>query len=240
MTRSLRAGIVALVAWFSGNSVLLAQPPRHVLSGVAGVSSDRADTDVTLGASLVIDVHEQIAIAGEGAVFRRGTGAEAIGLTASILIDLLPVHTAASPYVAVGAGLYRIGFDLDTARFLGPTAAQFPAGTRLCPAPGREFGSGTGPGFGPGTGTCTATGGFWGVGAIPTYYARRLGSLTFPRDAQWGTRHFTDPALSVGGGVRFDVNDRLTLRPDARALVVFNDRVTHTIAVLTMHVGFRF
>ncbi len=81
---------------------------------------------------------------------------------------------------------------------------------------------------------------YWGVGALSTFYARRLGALDLPRGGQWGTRDSTDPALSIGGGLRFNVTDRLMVRPDARALVVFGDGLTHTVGVFIVHVGYRF
>lgn len=83
-------------------------------------------------------------------------------------------------------------------------------------------------------------GGYWGVGALPPFYARRLGALDFPRGGRWGARDFTDPALSLGGGLRFNVSERVMVRPDARALVVFSDGDTHTIGVFVVHVGYRF
>jgi hypothetical protein len=57
------------------------------------------------------------------------------------------------------------------------------------------------------------------------------------RCGAWGTRAFTDPALNVGGGLRVNVNQRLMLRPDARALVVFADGETHTLFVFVVHVA---
>jgi hypothetical protein len=48
-------------------------------------------------------------------------------------------------------------------------------GSGVCPAPGSGFGLGVGPGFGSGSRTCPASaGGYWRVGALPTFYARRL------------------------------------------------------------------
>ena len=111
----------------------------------------------------------------------------------------------------------------------------------LCPAPGTGFGFGHGPGMGAGAGACPASAtGYWGVGAMPTFYARRLGPMAFPHNGAWETRSFSDPALSVGGGVRIDVTDRLVLRPDLRALVVFRDGQRHTLGVFVVNLGYRF
>jgi hypothetical protein len=53
-------------------------------------------------------------------------------------------------------------------------------------------------------------------------------------------RSFTDPALSVGGGGGLNMTDRVMLRPDVRALVIFADGDTHTIATFGVHFGCRF
>jgi hypothetical protein len=82
--------------------------------------------------------------------------------------------------------------------------------------------------------------GYWGVGDLPNFYARRLGPLAFPRSGAWDRQNFTDPALNVGGGVRFNLSERLMLRPDARALVAFGEGRTHTLGVFVVNVGYRF
>jgi hypothetical protein len=215
--------------------------PRVAVSGSIGAATGRSDTGVAAGGALLFDVHERVSIEGQGTYLKRGAGADAFSLGGSVLVNLVPRAETLVPYAAVGGGLYHVSFDLDTPRFLGPAGTQFAAGTRVCAAPGSGFGYGAGPGFGSGTGTCPATvGGYWGVGELPAFYARRLGVLDFPGGAQWGARDFTDPALSLGGGVRFHINDRLMVRPDARALVIFGDGDTHTIGVFVVHVGYRF
>jgi hypothetical protein len=158
-----------------------------------------------------------------------------------VLVNLVPATEALVPYAAFGGGVYHVSFDLDTPRFLGPAGTQFAAGTRVCASPGSGHGFGPGPGFGSGSGTCPAlVGGYWGVGALPVFYARRLGALDFPRGGQWGTRDFTDPALTIGGGVRINAGDHLLVRPDARALVAFGGGHAHTTGVFVVQVGYRF
>ncbi len=39
------------------------------------------------------------------------------------------------------------------------------------------------------------------------------------------------PAMSFGGGLRFNVNEHLMIRPDIRALPVFAEGETHTLGV---------
>jgi hypothetical protein len=56
----------------------------------------------------------------------------------------------------------------------------------------------------------------------------------------WETRTFTDPAVAMGGGVRFNVNEHLMVRPEIRALVVFAHGATHTLGVFGVQLGYRF
>ncbi len=79
-------------------------------------------------------------------------------------------------------------------RFLGPVGTQFSPGSTVCASPGLGFGRGPGAGFGAGTGTCPATAvGYWGVGAMPDFYARRLGPLAFPAGRSRDGRRPTSP-----------------------------------------------
>ena len=68
----------------------------------------------------------------------------------------------------------------------------------------------------------------------------RLGPLTVPAGGNWGTRTFTDPALTVGGGVRLDLGSHLSVRPDARALVVIGGGDTYTVGMFSFNIGYRF
>jgi hypothetical protein len=61
-----------------------------------------------------------------------------------------------------------------------------------------------------------------------------------PVGGTWDTRSFTDPAMSFGGGVRFHVTERVMVRPDVRALLVFADGDTHTLGVFGVQLGYRF
>lgn len=76
-------------------------------------------------------------------------------------------------------------------------------------------------------------------GQMPMFYARRFGALS----DRLGGRHmqgFTDPAVSVGGGVRFDLTSQVYIRPDVRALTMFGGGETYTIGSATVSVGYRF
>jgi hypothetical protein len=59
------------------------------------------------------------------------------------------------------------------------------------------------------------------------------------RRSTWRTRHFSVRSSSVGG-LRYNVNERLMVRPGIRALTVFADGDTHTMEVCGVNVGYRF
>jgi hypothetical protein len=51
---------------------------------------------------------------------------------------------------------------------------------------------------------------------------------------------FTDPAVSVGGGLRLDLTNRVYVRPDIRAVRVISGGDTYTVGSVTLSVGYRF
>ena len=238
---ALTAALLALTALAS--PALAQQESRTAVSFTGGVGSGASDTGVALGGSILFDVTERVSIEGQGTYLDRGTGADAFAATGSLLVNLLPATERIVPYAAIGGGVYHASYELANARFLGPAGMQFAGGSSVCPASGTGFGPGFGPGLGMGMrgGTCPGTvAGYWGVGELPEFYARRLGTLTFPSGGAWETRSFTDPAASVGGGVRFHVTERLMVRPDIRGLIVAADGDTHTIGIFVVNVGYRF
>lgn len=242
MMRTFAASLVLMMAGAAGVPTAFAQSePRAAVSASVGVGSGSSDTGVGVGGALLVDVHERVSVEGQGLYLSRGQGADAFSAGGAVLINLLPASEPLVPYAAVGGGVYHVSFDLANPRFLGPVGTQFGAGSTVCPAPGSGFGSGPGPGFGAGTGTCPATvAGYWGVGALSNFYARRLGPLAFPHGGAWETRTFTDPAVNIGGGLRLNLGEHLMVRPDARALVVLANGETHTLGVFVVHVAYRF
>jgi hypothetical protein len=215
--------------------------PRMAVSFVGGAGTTSSATGVALGASWLFDVNDRASLEAQGTYIDRGAGTDAVSVSASLLANLVSGRERIVPYAAIGGGLYRTSFDLANPAFLGPGQYGFSPGSLVCPAPGTGVGPGPGPGFGPGSNTCPATvAGSWGVGQMPGFYARRLGPMPVPSGGVWETRSFIDPAVSVGGGVRFNVSERFVVRPDARALVVFAGGETHTIGVFGMQLGYRF
>ena len=215
--------------------------PRTAVSFVGGAGSTTSTTGVALGGSALFDLNDRASLEAQGTYLDRGAGADAMNVSGSLLVNLIPARERIVPYAAVGGGVYRTSFDLANRAFFGPIGAQFGPGSAVCPAPGTGFGIGPAAGFGPSTGTCPApVAGYWGVGQMPGFYARRLGPMVVPAGGAWETRSFTDPAMSVGGGLRFNLNEHLMVRPDIRALMVFADGDTHTMAVFGVNVGYRF
>ena len=235
----LASAAVALLA-----STALAQSdiaPRTAVSFVGGAGSTTSKTGAALGASWLFDLNDHASVEAVGTYLDRGAGVDALHVSGSVLVNLVSARERIVPYAAVGGGMYRTSFDLTNPALLGPVGAQFGPGSVVCPAPGTGIGPGPGAGFGPGSGTCPATvAGYWGVGHMPGFYARRLGPMSVPAGGVWETRSFVDPAMSVGGGLRFNVNEHLMVRPDIRALIVFADGDTHTLGVFGVQLGYRF
>lgn len=191
------------------------------------------------GATFVYDINERLSVEGQGAWMKRGPGGDAVAVTGNVLVNLLPLGRRVVPYAAAGGGLYRASFDLAHTRLMGTIGRTFAPGSEFCPSPGSGYMRG--PGFGSGFGDCTAPGaGYWGVGEMPGFYGRRLGAMMVPAGGAWGTRTFTDPALTLGGGVRFNLASHLEVRPDARAIVVFDGRDAYTVGMFGVNLGYRF
>jgi hypothetical protein len=215
--------------------------PRMAVSFIGGASGTSSTAGVALGASWLFDLTDRASLDAQGTYLDRGAGADALSVSGSLLVNLLRSRERIVPYAAVGGGMYRTSFDMANPALLGPLSAQFGPGSVVCPAPGTGVGPGLGAGLGPGSGTCPATTtGYWGVGHMPGFYARRLGPMTVPVAGNWATRSFIDPAMSIGGGLRFNVTEHLMVRPDIRALVIFAEGDTHTVGVFGVQLGYRF
>jgi hypothetical protein len=167
----------------------------------------------------------------------RGSGEHGNEVSATMLVTIARTPRTA-PYVAVGGGIYRASFDLGDPRFFGMMNGQYPVGTEFVAIQGM-------PGYammGPNTSYRGMTwqgpwnGPMFTASRMPMFYADRLGPMMVSSDGQWGRRAFTDPALTIGGGLKIALTDRLYLSPDVRGIIVFSrgDRLT----LMTMNVGF--
>jgi hypothetical protein len=244
MRRTIRTAVIAgaVVMLFASTALAQAElAPRMAVSFVAGAGSTTSTIGVMLGGSWLLDLNDRASVEAEGTYLDRGAGTDALSVNGSLLVNLLPSREPVVPYAAVGGGMYRTSFDLANLALFGPVGAQFGPGSVVCPAPGTGVGPGPGAGFGPSTGTCPATAtGYWGVRHMPGFYARRLGPMTVPVGGAWVTRRFIDPAMSIGGGLRFNLTEHLMIRPDIRALVAFAEGDTHTVGVFGVQLGYRF
>lgn len=223
--------------------------------GVVGGLSGGNGSGAALGGSFTFGLNDRLAIEGTGTYLYRGMGAEALNLNLGLLVNLVPSDRKAVPYAAIGGGLYRASFDLGSNRFFGMMGSQYPAGTQMVPIQGMPgYGMMGGGYYGPsgmmgmmgmmGSWNPSTQGAWPGPtftpGQMPMFYANRLGPMTVPQNGMWGMRSFTDPAVSLGGGVRLDLSERLSVRPDARALVVIGNGDSYTIGVFSFNVGYRF
>jgi hypothetical protein len=216
--------------------------PRPVSVGlIGGVSAGSGDAGPNAGAVLTFDTTDHVAVEGRGVFLRRGSGEHGLELTGTALVTMARSKRAA-PYLAIGGGLYRASFALGDTRFLGGMASEFATGTRFVPVRGMS-------GFGMMTGGATFTGGVWtdawtgptfSGSQMPMFYANRLGQMTIPSDGRWMMRSFTDPALTVGGGIRIDVTNRVYVKPDVRALVVFGGGDRLVLTTMVVGLGYRF
>ena len=85
-----------------------------------------------------------------------------------------------------------------------------------------------------------STAGMGGVGMMPGFYSNRLGQMRDRGNGRWGSQSFSDPAISLGAGVRLELSPRFFVRPDARALVVIANGTSYTVGVVTIGFGYRF
>lgn len=247
MNHRLAAVAVTLVIAFAYHAAAqTVSPAPPVLTHPAsvgvlgGLSAGTGDSGGSLGLNLAFDATDRVAVEARGLYMQRGSGTTGLEATGTMLFTIARGRKAA-PYAAIGGGLYRSTFDLGNQSMFGALGSQFGSGTMMVPIHGTSaFGmmtSGTVYSGGVLTGWAGPT---FNPSHMPEFYTNRLGQMTVPADGRWGMRSFTDPALTVGGGMRFDVTERFYVKPDVRALVMFakNDRLTLT--TMTVGFGYRF
>lgn len=207
----------------------------------AGMASTSPGSGAAIGGGLVLDVSDRLAVELAGAWLDRGHGSEGVTFGGGVLMNLLPRQARAVPFAALGVAVVRATFDMDNRNFLGAMSGQFGPGATMVPFQGMPRGGMMqGSYSGPGHWSGDWNGPTVDLSHMPLFYQQRLGAMQMGRDGRWGMRSFTDPALSLGGGVRFNVTDRLYVRPDARALVVMANGGRHTIGMFTAGLGMAF
>ncbi len=208
----------------------------------AGLTSTSPGSGATLGGALVLDLSERVAVEVTGSWLAARRGSDGVTLGGSVLLNLLRGEPKAMPFVSLGAAVVRTSFDMDSAEFLGRMAGAFGPGATMVPFQGSPHGGMMqGPYAGPNYWTGAWTNGpTVDLSSMPMFYQQRLGPMQIGADGRWGMRSFTDPALSVGGGVRFGVSERFYVRPDVRALILMADGDRDTIGMFTVAVGMTF
>ncbi len=224
----------------SGQSSLPAPDARTAVSAHIGMTGGSPGAGAALGGRLSYDVTDRVGLEAAGSWLQHGAGADGAALLGSVLFNMVPASRNIVPYAALGGGVYRASFDLDNARFFGGVNTQFLPGTRMVPLFGtRGFGMMQNyTGAGPWTGTWT--GPTWNAGRMPMFYQQRMGVMQVQMNGHWGMRSFTDPALSFGGGVRVNMTPHVSLRPDARAILVHANGGSYTTGIFTVGLDYRF
>jgi hypothetical protein len=244
-THAISSMMIMLLVALVGPPVTFAQsaaandrsPVSVVFDG--GLATGSPGAGPAIGGRLTFDLNDRMAIEGAGSWAGRGSGADAASLTASLLVNLTRADRKAVPYAAIGGGFYRAMFDMGDRRFFGMMGSEY-AGTQLVPIAGMH-GVGMMQGYtGNGRWSEPWSGPTWDVSQMPMFYLQRMGTLQVPADGRWGMHRFSDPAISLGGGMRMDITDRVYFRPELRALVLVADGRSSTSGLFTVGVGYRF
>jgi hypothetical protein len=191
----------------------VAPAPSNPLSAsfVGGLSTGRGEVGLDVGGTFSFDITGRFGMEARVLHMDRGSGETGLEVSGVMLVTLARTSRAA-PYVAIGGGLYRADFDLGDPRFFGRMNGFMDAGTPFVAV--ETLRGYMEQGYRGGMR-------FAGV-QMPAFYTSRLGQMMVPFDGQWGERSFTDPALSLGGGLTLNLTERLYLRPDVRGLIVFS------------------
>ena len=232
--RLVRTCLVAGGTVVSFASTTLAQSdiaPRTAVDLLLGGAGSTSSRTVWLSWVLLFDTERPHISGGP-----RGTQPDsrgrtvAVSVSGSLLINLLPAPMRIVPYAAVGGGVYRTSLDWRTPRCSVLSARD---SALAASSAGARHRRGAWPWdrirtrhwHVPGSGSRVL-----GRGSDAWLLCPTFGPDGRPRGRGWDTRSFTDPAISVGVGVRFNVSDHLMVRPDIRAFVVFAEGDTHRSA----------
>lgn len=205
----------------------LTSPVSIGVSG--GLSAASRGNGAAAGLQVTFDLTDRLVLEAEGSHLGRGAGAGVMSGTVSLLVNLLGSGKTV-PYLAVGGGLYGASFDMD-GRYAARTSGEYSEGTGMMSMTGiRGFGM-----MGQTSGSA-----MFSTSHMPAFYSNRLGQMTDAGNGRWGRQSFSDPAISLGAGVRLELSPRFFVRPDARALVVIANGTSYTVGVMTIGFGYRF
>jgi hypothetical protein len=191
------------------------KPGPVAVSFTGGFATGASSTGGAVGGTFTFDVSDRLSIETTGAYLDRGRGVDSVYANAGLHVNLLPAGDPVVPYVAVGGGVYHVRYDL--LHILGGIDQR-----RL------EYGLDRLRGLG-------------GLSHVPGMYADPMRGMIWPSPGDgWARGSFTDPAMTIGGGVRLDLTPHLSLRPDVRAVFAFADGRSSTLGLFTLNVGYRF
>jgi hypothetical protein len=234
------AGLVLLLSPFTafaqpaGPAVTPPTEPTTV-SFVTGFSVGADEVGPLAGGSLSAGVTSWLSLEGAAGFADRGPGVNGVYALASAVFNIRPASSRVVPFASVGGGFYHANFDMRNREMFGQLGVpleslmEFVAGSGGYQAYMRMY----------------QTGGARLVQVplprqVPQFYASRFGTMMLSENGTWGRRSFTDPATSVGAGASIRLSDKVVLRPDARAIMVFNDGETNVVGLFNLGVGFRF
>ncbi len=197
----------------------------YVQTGLtSGVSGSYHMAGATVGGTLSRDLGSRLVLEATGAFLNRGFGENGLNLSASLLVNLRARGEKAVPYFALGGGVYRASFDMRNPLLTGPMAGYGMGSYGSHGMMGGSYG-----------------GSPWNYGQMPVFYGNRMNPAQLDPDGRfYGRRTFTDPAVTVGGGIKVDLGSHLSLRPDVRALVVMSGGDSYTVGLFTLNFGYRF
>jgi hypothetical protein len=236
------ASLLTLVALPGWTQTIAPAPPRPFAVGaIGGMSAGHGNAGLTVGGTFTFDVTDRIAVEARGVRAGRGSGERGTEMSGTMLFTLART-TRARPYAAIGGGVYRTSFDLGDPRLFGMMNGQYAAGTPFVAIQGMPGYAMMGPGsaYRGSMWQGTWTGATFTASQMPMFYANRLGPMTVSPNGQWGMRAFTDPALTIGGGLRVDLTNRVYVSPDLRGLVVFSRGNHMTLMTMNVALGVRF
>lgn len=245
--RTISLAMVFLVSVVAAASAQAPADQRFSVGLTGGLATGTHQSGAALGAALSAKMTPRLDAELETTYADRGPGMDALAFEGRLQIALMPRTGRVVPQITVGAGAYHASFDLNDRMMFGQFSQM--RGVSFSPYSGVSGGMmGSGPYGGMWGGSYGSRGSVW-IGSngtpfnmpqMPMFYARRMGDVSIPASGMMARRSFTDPAAIFGGGVTLNASDRIYVRPEARALMVFGGGDTYTLGFFTLRVGFRF
>lgn len=190
-------------------------PELHLQTGLSTASPHMSGG--TAGGSVILHEGRRLAFEGAASYLNRGPGSSALSLSAGVIVNLSSTEEKAVPYIVGGGGVLRALFDTRNPRFSGPARSGEMGAGRY-----RHVMTGSPPD--------------WDLGELPPFYGDRLQAL-IARDGRTGRASFSDPALTLGTGVRVRLGRSWLAGQDARALLILRSGSVYTLWVVTIHLG---